>query len=206
MGEVQPALVVASPLPPHSPPTHPPQAPACRQGHGSRAVVPPGWLPPSRPGLAPAASPHWLQGGGGRKAKCPHVLAGDSIPRPYGKWEMNRSFLQTQPHAQPGGEGSGGPGALLNPRGMGVTGAKLCARNILLWAVLGHLVFQEGLLKLLVRKRVGWCASVLQAGGHRLQTGKEDICSPFPPKTQTICILGYPTPKIREEITVVVGF
>lgn len=187
------SVTIATPFP-----TCPRHQPVLR-AMGARWWSPPGWLPPSCPGLAPAGSPHWLQGGGGRKAKCPHILVGDSIPRLFGA----EAFCKYSPiHAQPGGEDSGGPGALLNPRGMGITGAKLCARNILLWMVPGHLVFQEGSLQLLARKRAGWRAGVLQADGHWLHTGEGATTLSVPPsrpKHELSTSLGSPHLKLERK-------
>lgn len=84
---------------------------------------------------------------------------------------------------------------------MGITGADLCAVSILLRTVLGHLMFQEGLLQLLVRNFAGCCATGLWA----LLRKQLPFCSPFPPKPQTVDILGHSTPEIKEEITVALG-
>lgn len=113
MGQPWMALEAIPPLPPPSPLP-------CPLGWGSWAVV----------------SPGWPQQGGGRKAKHLHVLAEDSVPRLYGKRERDRGFLQMQPCAHPGGVGSRGLGALLDPRDMGITGGKLHARSIYwdIWA------------------------------------------------------------------------
>lgn len=188
---------------------HLPQVPSCPRGHGSWAVVPSGWLPPSHPDPAPAASPHQLQEAGGRKAKCPHVLAGDNVPRPYELWERDRRFLQTQPCAHPSREGSGGPGALLNPGDTGITGAKLRARSILLWMVLGHLVpgrvapaLGEETCRLVCQCAMGWCASVPWAGGQWLQRGKGATtlsASPSHPKHKLSPSLGSPHLKLRRK-------
>lgn len=55
---------------------------------------------------------------------------------------------------------------------------------------------------------MGWCAGVPQAWRAVATEGQGSnhaFCSPFPPETQTVSILGFPTPKIKEEITVAVG-
>jgi len=120
----------------------------------------------------------------------------------------NRGFLQTQPCSHPSGESSWGSRGTDDPQGHRDYWSKAtCQKHPLMdstgpFGLAGRVApaLGEEACRLACRCATGWWAPATDGQGSNCT-----FCSPFPPKTQTVYILGYPTPKIREEITVAVG-